>query len=59
MKLRFLGAEDFEIGIRRLSKLLDFELSDDGFLIKVVKSERIGAVLMDGEGIIYYKEKER
>lgn len=57
MKLRFLGAEDFDIGIRRLSKLLDFELSDDGFLIKVVKSERIGAVLMDGEGIIYYKEK--
>ena len=57
MKLNFKVCSCFAEGIRRLSPVLDYEISANGLTVKAEECDKIGVCLKDGEATIYYKNK--
>ena len=56
MKLNFKVDKDFEIGIKRLEKLLGYECGD-GITVYAEQGDKIGVTLSDGVARIYYRDK--
>ena len=56
MKIKFNVDSKFQKGIERLTKILGYEISNDGIVLCAVEGERIGASLKDGNGTIYYNK---
>ena len=54
MKIKFNVDSKFKKGIERLTKLLNYEISDEGIELSAVCGDKIGASLKDGKGVIYY-----
>ncbi len=57
MKLNFINCKEFEMGTRRLQKLLDFEISNDGIVVEAICTDYLGASLENGKGKIFYAKK--
>ncbi len=57
MKLEFNVDKTFNEGIKRFSKLYDFEICKDGITVRSEKGEKRGVSLKNKEAVIYYKEK--
>ncbi len=56
MKIKFNVDSKFQKGIERLSKLIGYEISDEGIEVCCVCGDKIGAALKGGKGTIYYKK---
>ena len=54
MKIKFNVDEKFKAGIERLTKLLNYEISEEGIELCATQGDRVGAALKDGKGTIYY-----
>ncbi len=57
MRLNFKVTDDFSVGIARLSKILGYEVSENGIEVTAVKGDRIGVSLKGKKATLYYKEK--
>lgn len=56
MKIKFNVDQKFQTGIKRLEKLLGYEISEEGIELTAMCGDRIGTCLKNGKGVIYYAE---
>ena len=56
MKLNFKVDKAFDVGIKRLGKLLGYECGE-GITVYAEKGDKIGVKLADGVATVYYRDK--
>lgn len=56
MKFNFNVSDEFQTGIQRLQKILNFKLGD-GITVTAVSGQKLGVTLKDNTAVIYYTKK--